>query len=316
MTFQVAWRLLLLVGVAAMAGAWLLSLQRRRRDVIRFTNVDLLDVVAPQRPDWRRHVPPVLFLLALTSLVVAFAHPVRAIKEPDERATIVLAIDTSLSMEAADVDPNRIEVARAAADQFVDELPEEINVGLVTFNGVATVAVSPTEDHAVVQTAIADMTLHESTAIGEAIFTALDAIEAAPAGADGEPAPGRIVLMSDGETTVGRPDAEAATAAADAGVPVFTIAFGTEAGVIETPDGLQQPVPVLPDPLRDIAEVTGGQAYEATSLPELGDVYEDIGSVVGFRDVDRDISGWFMGLGLLLLALAGAGSLAWSQRLP
>lgn len=316
MSFLAAWRLLLLAGVAAMAGAWLLSLRRRQRYVVRFTNVDLLDVVAPQRPDWRRHLPPVLFLLALASLVVAFARPVQATKEPDERATIVLAIDTSLSMEATDVDPNRIEVARAAADQFVDELPEEINVGLVTFNGVATVAVSPTEDHSVVQTAIANITLNESTAIGEAIFTALDAIEAAPAGADGEPAPGRIVLMSDGETTVGRPDADAATAAADAGVPVFTIAFGTESGIIETPDGLQQPVPVLPGPLRDIAEVTGGQAYEATSLPELGDVYEDIGSVVGFRDVDRDISGWFLGVGLVLLALAGAGSLAWSQRLP
>jgi Ca-activated chloride channel family protein len=315
-TFLVGWRLLLLVGVAAMAVGWLAALRRRQRHVVRFTNLDLLDVVAPRRPDWRRHVPPVLFLLALTTLVVGFAHPVRAVKEPDERATIVLAIDTSLSMQATDVDPNRLEVARAAADGFVQELPEEINVGLVTFNGVATVAVAPTEDHATVRTAIANMTLNESTAIGEAIFTALDAIESAPPGANGEPAPGRIVLMSDGETTVGRPDADAATAAAEAHVPVFTIAFGTAAGVIETPDGLQQPVPVLPEPLRDIADVTGGRAYEAASLPELGEVYQDIGTVVGFRDVDRDVSGWFVGFGLVLLACAGATSMAWSQRLP
>jgi Ca-activated chloride channel family protein len=315
-TFLIGWRLWLLVGVAAMALGWVAVMRRRERDVVRFTNVALLDVVAPQRPDWRRHVPPILFLLALTALIVGFARPVRATQEPDERATIVLAIDTSMSMEATDVDPNRLEVARAAAEDFVAQLPDEINLGLVTFNGVATVAVAPTKDRVAMQAALDNMELAESTAIGEAIFTGLDAIAAAPAGADGEVAPGRIVLMSDGETTVGRPDADAAAAAAEAGVPVFTIAFGTEAGMITTDDGLQQPVPVLPGPLRDISDTTGGQAYEAATLPELGDVYDDIGSVVGYKDVDKDISGWFVGLGLLLLAAAGAGSMAWSQRLP
>jgi Ca-activated chloride channel family protein len=316
MSFLVGWRLWFLLAVAGLALGWVVVMRQRQRNVIRFTNVDLLDVVAPHRPDWRRHVPPILFLAALTFLIIGFARPVRATKEADERATIVLAIDTSLSMEATDVDPNRLEVARAAAHDFVDRLPQEINLGLVTFNGVATVAVAPTEDRAAMRAALDTMSLHESTAIGEAIFTALDSIATAPPGADGEPAPGRIVLMSDGETTVGRPDADAAAAAAEAGVPVFTIAFGTEAGVIVTPDSLRTPVPVQPEPLREIAETTGGQAYEAASLPELDEVYEDIGSVVGFRDVDRDISGWFVGLGLLLVASAGTGSLAWSQRLP
>ena len=316
MSFLIGWRLWLLVGVAAMALGWVAVMRRRERDIVRFTNVELLDVVAPYRPDWRRHVPPILFLVALASLVVGFARPVRATQEPDERATIVLAIDTSMSMEATDVDPNRIEVARAAAEDFVAQLPDEINLGLVTFNGVATVAVAPTKDRDALQAALDTMELAESTAIGEAIFTALDAIAAAPAGADGEPAPGRIVLMSDGETTVGRPDADAAAAAADAGVPVFTIAFGTEAGMITTDDGLQQPVPVLPGPLRDISDTTGGTAYEAATLPELGDVYDDIGSVVGYKPVDKDVSGWFVGVGLVFLVAAGALSMAWSQRLP
>jgi Ca-activated chloride channel family protein len=316
MSFEVGWRLWLLLGVLALVAGWVAALRRRPRDVVRFTNVDLLDVVAPNRPDWRRHVPPVLFLAALTLLVVGYARPVRATQVPDERATIVLAIDTSLSMAADDVDPTRLAVAQAAARDFVEQLPEEIDLGLVTFNGVARVAVMPTEERGAVRTAIDELELGESTAIGEAIFTALEVIETAPGGDDGRPAPGRVVLMSDGETTVGRPDADAAAAAAEAGVPVHTIAFGTESGMIETPDGLQQPVPVLPEPLREVADVTGGEAYEAASLPELSDVYEDIGSVVGYRDVDRDVSGWFVGLALVLLAAAGAGSLAWGQRLP
>jgi Ca-activated chloride channel family protein len=302
--------------VGALAGGWVASLRQRRRDVIRFTNIDLLDVVAPRRPDWRRHVPPVLFLVALSTLVLGFARPVRATQVPDERAIIVLAIDTSLSMEAQDVQPNRLEVAQAAALDFIDELPDEIDVGLVAFNGVATVPVAPTDDRRAIQDAINTLDLGESTAIGEAIFTALDVIEAAPGGDEGESAPGRIVLMSDGETTVGRPDTDAATAAAQAGVPVYTIAFGTEGGTITMPDGISQPVPVQPEPLQDIADTTGGQAYQADSLPSLSEVYDDINTVVGFRDVERDISGWFVGSGLVLLALAGAGSLVWNQRLP
>jgi Ca-activated chloride channel family protein len=316
MSFLIAWRLWLLLAVGALAGGWVASLRQRRRDVIRFTNVDLLDVVAPRRPDWRRHVPPVLFLVALSALVLGFARPVRATQVPDERATIVLAIDTSLSMEAQDVQPNRLEVAQAAARDFIDELPEQINVGLVAFNGVATVPVAPTDDRRAMQDAIDTLDLGESTAIGEAIFTALDVIEAAPGGGEGESAPGRIVLMSDGETTVGRPDTDAASAAAQAGVPVYTIAFGTEGGTITMPDGISQPVPVQPEPLQDIADTTGGQAYQADSLPSLSEVYDDINTVVGFRDVERDISGWFVGSGLVLLALAGAGSLVWNQRLP
>jgi Ca-activated chloride channel family protein len=316
MSFAVAWRLWLLVTVVVMAVAWVAAARRKRRDAMRFTNVGLLDVVAPRKPTWRRHVPPVLFLGALTLFIFGFAKPVRAVQVPEERATIVMAVDTSLSMEADDVAPTRLAAAQEAAHNFVDQLPEGIDLGLVSFNGTATVAVPPTEDHQRIGAAIDELELGEATAIGEAIYASLDAIAAAPGGENGEPAPARIVLMSDGETTVGRPNEEAASAASEAEVPVYTIAFGTADGVITAADGLVQPVPVAPAPLQEIAEATEGQAYEAESLPQLTDVYEDIGSVVGYRDEDRDISGWFVGFGVVLLAAAGAASLVWNQRLP
>lgn len=316
MSFLVAWRLWLLLTVGALAYAWVAASRRKRRDALRFTNLALLDVVAPRRPTWRRHVPPILFLAALSALIVGFARPVRAVKVPDERSTVVLAVDTSLSMEADDVPPTRLAAAQDAARAFVDELPEGINLGLVSFNGTARVAVSPSEDHQAVAAAIDRLELGEYTAIGEAIYAGLDAVEGAPGGTGGEPAPARIVLMSDGETTTGRPNEQAAAAAVEAEVPVHTIAFGTPWGVVTAEEGLTQPVPVAPRPLQEIARTTGGQSHEATSLPELDEVYRDIGSVVGYRDEDRDVSGWFVGAGLALLAAAGATSLVWNQRLP
>jgi Ca-activated chloride channel family protein len=314
--FLVEWRLFLLLGVGAMAGVWVTVALQRRTHVLRFTSVELLDVVAPRQPGWRRHVPAALFLLALALLVIGYAKPVRATRVGEERATVVLAVDTSLSMEADDVDPNRLEVAEEAARAFVADLPAELNVGLVTFNGSTTVAVAPSSDREALDAALADLELGEGTAIGDAIFTALDAVAAAPGGEGDQPAPARIVVMSDGETTVGRPNEEAAAAAAEAEVPVDTIAFGTPAGVIEDELGGQTPVPVAPEPLAEIADTTGGRAFEAGSLGELSSVYGDIGRVVGYEEAIEDLSGWFVGSGIVLLALAGSLSLAWSQRLP
>lgn len=316
MRFLVEWRLFLLLGVGAMAGVWVAVALQRRTHVLRFTSVELLDVVAPRQPGWRRHVPAALFLSALALLVVGFAKPVRATRIGEERATVVLAVDTSLSMEADDVDPNRLEVAKEAARTFVADLPDELNVGLVTFNGSTTVAVAPSTDREALDAALADLELGEGTAIGDAIFTALDAVAAAPGGEDDQPAPARVVVMSDGETTVGRPNEEAAAAAAEAEVPVDTIAFGTPEGVIEDELGGQTPVPVAPEPLASIADTTGGRAFEAGSLDELSSVYDDIGRVVGYEETIEDLSGWFVGSGIVLLALAGSFSLAWSQRLP
>jgi Ca-activated chloride channel homolog len=313
-SFLVAWRLWLLVGVGALAGAWVATIFRRRRDVVRFTNVALLDVVAPERPGWRRHLPATLWLVALTLLVVGFARPVRDVRVAQDRATVVVAMDVSLSMEATDVEPSRLEVARAAALDFVEQLPESVNVGLVTFSGAVN-SVPPGEDRQVVTDAIESAELSEYTAIGEAIFAGLDLVAAAPPAEDGSPAPGRLVVLSDGETTTGRPNEEAAAAAAAEAIPVDTIAFGTPDGVV-TRDGETEPVPVAPGPLQDIASTTGGEFYEADSLDALATAYQEVNTVVGFEDEEREISGWFIGAGLVFLSLAGLLSLLWGQRLP
>ena len=316
MRFVVEWRLWLLLGVGALAGAWVAVASQRRRHVLRFTSVELLDVVAPRRPGWRRHVPAACFLAALGALVVGFARPARALDVGQERATVVLAVDTSLSMQSDDVAPSRLRVAEKAARQFVRQLPPELDVGLVTFNGATSVAVPPTRDHQAVIDALDQLQLGEGTAIGDAVTASLATVRAGPKGDDGRPAPARIVVMSDGETTMGRPNDQAAADAAKAGVPVDTIAFGTAGGTIDDGQGGREPVPVAPGPLAEIARQTGGRAFEAGSLGELRSVYADIGRVVGHERVWRDVSGWFDGAGIALLALAGTLSLAWSQRLP
>lgn len=308
-------RLYGLLAVLALLVAYVVLAFARRRYAVRFTNLPLLDQVAPRRPGWRRHVTAAAFLLAITATVLAWARPADEVRVPKERATVVLAIDTSLSMEATDVAPNRLEAAQQAGLAFVEELPPQINLGLVTFDGVARVRVTPTTDRQPVRRAIETLELGPATAIGEAIFAGLDAIQSAPAAVDGEEVPARIVVMTDGKTTVGRPDVDGAEAAVEAGVPVSTIAFGTEQGTIVI-DGEIQPVPVDEEPLRIIADRTGGQFFSAQSLDQLTRVYEDIGSSVGYDTEEREVTERFAGFAVVLLLLSAVGSLLWSQRLP
>lgn len=310
-------RLWLLLAVAALGLTYLVTSLRRKSYAVRFTNVALLDRVAPKRPGWRRHLPALALLLALAGMVGAFAEPARLEKVPRERATIIVAIDTSLSMEATDVAPSRLEAAQVAAKQFIEQLPERLNVGLVTFNGIAQIPVAPTQDRDELIAAIDQLRLGERTAIGEAIYASLDAVKAAPATEDGADVPARIVLMSDGSTTVGRPDAQAAQAAKEAGVPVSTISFGTPEGTIQI-DGQAGSVSVAVDPgaLESIANDSGGTAFSAATEAELSAVYEDIGSSVGFTTEQRDITGRFVGGSLLLLFGAAIMSQLWFSRLP
>lgn len=309
-------RLWLLTLVAAVAVVYVIAQRRRTRYAVRFTNLELLDKVAPTRPGWRRHIPASAFLLALVLLIVAFARPSQDTEVPKEQATIVLAIDTSLSMEASDVRPTRLEGAKEAAISFVEDLPDQINLGLVSFNGVATIRVSPSKNHAAAIAAIEALELGPATAIGEAIFAGLDAIDQL-ADEQGEAPPARMVVMSDGETTVGRPDEDAIVAAQQAGIPVSTIAFGTDDGIIRIPEQ-EAPiaVPVNEDKLALIAEGTGGQFFQASSTEQLAEVYENIGSQISFEVVNDEISTTYTGLGLVLLALTAALSLAWFSRLP
>jgi Ca-activated chloride channel homolog len=313
--FLEPWWLLAIVPVVLIAAVYLWMQWRRRVYAVRFTNVELLRTLAPKGLGWRRHVAAVAFLLGLLALAAAVARPALDTEEPLERATVMLAIDVSLSMEARDVAPSRIEAAQEAAKQFVNELPNTFNLGLVAFAKAANVLVSPTKDRAAVVSAIEGLTLAQATATGEAVFTCLDAIRLVPAdGAEGAP-PARIVLLSDGYRTFGRSVEEAAAAAAAANVPVSTIAFGTDAGVVEI-EGRAQQVPVDRQALSQLAETTHGFFYEAASLDELRRVYQDMGSSIGHRVTPREVTQWYAGAGLLLALLAGALSLLWTSRLP
>ena len=317
MNFLDPQRLLLLGAVALLAVLYLVLQARRRTYAVRFTNLALLSAVAPKRPGWRRHLPAAFFLIATAVLVVGFARPTREEQVPRERATIILAIDTSLSMEADDVAPTRIEAAKAAAASFIDILPPKINVGLVAFNGNATLKVPPTTDRARLKAGIQGLQLGERTAIGEAIFASLDALNQVPPDQEGTKPPARILVMSDGATTDGRPNEVAAKAAVDAGVPVSTIAFGTDDGKIQVP-GESRTVSVRVDreALKDIADTTQGRSFSAATEGELRDVYADIGSSVGYTTEEREVSSWFIGGALGLLLITSGMSLIWFSRLP
>ncbi len=313
--FLQPWWLLAVVPVLAIAAAYVWRQLRRRANAVRFSNLDLLRSVAPKGLGWRRHVAAGAFLLALLTLATGMARPSVDSKVPLERATVMLAIDVSLSMEADDVKPNRLVAAQEAAKEFVEQLPATFNLGLVSFAKAANVLVSPTKDHQSVVQAIDGLQLAEATATGEAVFTCLQAIQTVPAdGAQGVP-PARIVLLSDGYRTFGRSIEEAASAASSANVPVSTIAFGTDAGVVDIGGQLQR-VPVDRLALARLAETTSGFFYEAASASELKRVYEDMGSSIGHRIKPREITQWYAGIALLFALAAGAMSLLWTSRLP
>ncbi|HEX2356552.1 MAG TPA: VWA domain-containing protein [Micromonosporaceae bacterium] len=313
--FLQPWWLLALLPVLAVAGVYVWRQWHRRAYAVRFTNVELLRTLAPKGLGWRRHAAAGAFLLSLVALGAAMARPAMDTKEPLERATVMLAIDVSLSMESNDVAPTRIEAAQEAAKLFVGELPETFNLGLVAFAKSANVLVSPSKDREAVLQAIDGLQLAEATATGEAVFTCLEAIKTVPAdGAEGPP-PARIVLLSDGYRTSGRSIEEAAASSAAANVPVSTIAFGTDSGVVDIGGQLQR-VPVDRLSLAQLAESTRGFFYEAATEAELKKVYEDMGSSIGHRIKPREITQWYAGMALLF-ALAAAGmSLLWTSRLP
>ena len=309
--------LLLLIPVAAVAFAYVVLQLRRKKFVARFSNLELLSSVAPRRPGWRRHLTFALLLIGMTVLSVGVARPSAAVRVPRDRATVMMAIDVSLSMQATDVLPSRIQAAQKAAKSFVDLLPARINLGLVAFGGSASVLVPPTLDRNAVTVAIDKLQLEESTAIGEAVFRCLDAIstfgDAATAHGD-QPPPARIVLLSDGANNKGRPVSTAASAARKAGVQVSTIAFGTDGGTV-TYGGETIPVPADKPALNGLARDTGGSFHTAASSQELESVYKDIGSQIGYTTKHRDISWRFLMVGVLFTLAAAGASMLWSGRL-
>jgi len=265
-----------------------------------------------------------LLIASLSLFTLGMAGPTAEQKVPRNRATVMLVIDVSLSMEATDVRPSRIAAAQAAATSFVQGMTPGINLGLISFAGTATVLVSPTTDRPGVVRAIENMDLAQSTATGEALFSAMKAIDgfsSVVGGADGPP-PARIVLMTDGKQTTPSIDPDGPrggfTAAKEAkarGIPVSTISFGTEHGRVQI-NGKNLQVPVDDDAMQRIAELSGGEFHKAVSAEELNRVYETLGEQIGYEIKHTDASRPWLILGTLVLIGAAGSSLLISQRLP
>ena len=344
MTFASPELLVALLLVPLAIAAYLFVQRRRARYAVAFTNVDLLSNLVPRTPAWRRHVPPALYLGAIGALVFALARPSMIMAVPRQEATIILAMDVSGSMQATDVAPSRLAAARKAASDFVDQLPDTFQVGLVAFSTAPRVAVSPTTDRVAIHQALDSLVAQGGTALGDAIAASLDAAatvttaprtaapsasapSAAPSpGASATPSSGEpplvaTVLLSDGANSTGSLEPlDAASRAAALGVPVYTIALGTQDGVVQVPNrqGQLQTLAVPPDTetLAEIAETTGARFFDAPTAQDLAQIYENLGSRVGFTDEQREVTQLFAAAGLLFV-IAGAGLAAhWFNRFP
>ncbi|HEY5822529.1 MAG TPA: VWA domain-containing protein [Propionibacteriaceae bacterium] len=309
-------RLWFLVLIPALVGVYLWLVQRKHQRNKKLGRT-MFDLVIPRDRTWLRHLAVGLSILSLLTLTVAFAKPKDDVLVPRERATIVVTIDISLSMQATDVEPNRLDAAKAAAEQFVESLPPKFNVSLVVFAGTATTLVPPTLDRGAVTAAIQALRPQASTAIGEGIYTSLAALAQVPPDPDDPTAvaPARIVLLSDGKTQVGRPSDGAAEASRAKQVPIYTIAYGTADGYIEI-GGRREPVPVDRAELARVSKISGGEAYTATSAGQLKEVYADIGSSVGKEKVAQEVTYRYAGFGLAFAILAALGLSSLAARWP
>jgi Ca-activated chloride channel homolog len=322
---------LLLVPVAL--GAYLLAQRRRARSAVRFPNLDLLAGVAARSSRWRRHLAPALFLLALAVLLAGLARPQAPILVPRERATVMLVMDVSSSMNATDVKPSRLAAAQQAATRFAKRLPGRLRIGVVSFADSAHLVLRPTTNRAAVDDAIAALRARGGTSMGDGLERALDVTRPPPpTPARGEPRgpepppgldrpPTVVLLLSDGASDLsGTSPQAAATDARRLSVPVFTVALGTDRGTVGMPSfgGHSYSAPVPPDPttLRAIARTTGGRFYAAPTSGDLSGVYRRLGSSIGFVKQWREVTVVFAAGGLLLFVAALAVSLLRSGRFP
>ena len=332
---------LLLIPVAIGAYAW--TQRRRSRYAVRFTNLELLANLAPRRPGWRRHLPPALYLAAIGGLLFALARPTMLVNVPREDATVILGIDVSGSMTAVDVSPTRLDAAKSAATAFLDQLPAGVRVGLVAFSSQPRTLVEPTADRQTVRAAIDGLVAKGGTAMGDALNAMLDVAEnvqkadaaATTPGAATAPTPTPApsagtatttslvagILLSDGANSTGSTDPlDAANRASTLGVPIYTIALGTPTGQVQVQNdqGELVTVDVPPDraTLANIAEVTGGTAFDAPTSADLQAVYDHLQSRIGYVPETQEVTS-AMAAAALVCVVAGAGLASlWFGRLP
>ena len=321
--FAHEWYFLFLLVVLGLAGLYIAVQLSRHKRMLRFANMELLESVAPNRPSRWRHLAAILLVCSLLLLTVGMAGPTHDVRIPRNRAVVMLVIDVSPSMRATDVSPTRLAAAEEAGKQFAGELTPGINLGLIEFGGSAIVLVSPTTNREATSAAIDKLQTIERTAIGESIFTALQAIATVGAviGGGDTPPPARIVLLSDGkENLPTNPDAPkgaftAARTAKDQGVPISTISFGTPSGYIDY-NNERVSVPVADETLKKVAELSGGKLYNAANADQLKEVYATLQGQFGYEAIRGDAStGWFR-LGAIVLAASALAALLINRRLP
>ena len=306
------WTLLLLPVLII---AYLIILRLKGRVALRFTNTGMLGrVVGPQRR-WTRHLFVAMSLCSLVALSLAYANPLGTEKQPRERATVVMVVDTSRSMAAEDVAPNRLSAAKQAAREFGDSLPVSYNVAVVTMAGTPAIAMPPSTDRGAVDRVLDSLQLEDGTAIGDAITAALSAVDQAPEGDGDEAAPAMIVMLSDGTNTEGPAPAGPTTSAKQRGIPIFTIAYGTENGFVDI-DGKRENVAPDKTTLQTIASTTGARAVGADDRASLEGAYKEIGSVIGYEDVSKPITATYAAVALAFAVVAALGAVFMAARWP
>jgi len=320
MSFQWPLALVGLVVVPVLVAAYVWRERRRAEFAARFTTPALLPNLVDAAPSWRRHVPLAVLLVALTAMVVGVARPHATVNVKREQATVILAVDTSLSMGAQDVRPSRLGAARSKALAFLDQIPSKYRVAVVGFSGRAYVALPPTDDRTLARTALHSLHTAEGTSLGDAIALATQLARRQRA-TNGTTPPSAIVVISDGANLSGRTTpGTAALRARSSHIPVYAILVGTQDGVINVPlaNGFQEQlrVPPSPETLHTLAQVTGGRFFTAPSSARLREVYEHLGSRLGTRRESREITDLFAGGSAALLLAGGALSALWFRRMP
>ena len=311
MSFQAPLFLLALAAIPAALLALLLARKRPAKYVVRFPATATLAAVAGRTGRARRVIPPALLCLALAGLITALARPEATIAVPVEKASVMLVTDTSGSMNATDVAPDRLTAAKAAASRFLDRVPDKLQTGLVAFADGPHTVLRPTQDRVQVSSTLEALRAEGGTATGDALASALTALGTR---AKNSP-PAAIVLLSDGASKTGRDPAEVAQEARDANVPIYTVALGTADGVVEA-QGQILSVPPDPEALAEVARISGGRAFAAEDADALDEVYETLGSRIGTKKEKKEVSAGFAAVGLLLLGGAAFTSLRWRGRLP
>jgi Ca-activated chloride channel family protein len=304
--------LLALAALPVLAAAYAWLRRRPGRYSARFPGVPVLAGAVAATPLWKRHMPAAVAALAVVTLAVALARPHATIAVPVERASVVLVTDASRSMLATDVEPSRMDAARGAAEAFLDGVPDELRVGAVAFSTTPSSIVSPSQDRERVRSHLSSLNADGSTATGDALAEALQLLESQ----EKRRPPAAIVLLSDGKTTTGRDPVEVARQARAAGIPIHTVSLGTPGGTITDSNGNTLPVPPDPETMVDIADSSGGESFDVDDGDQLDAVYERLGSQIGTRPEQREITAGFAAGGMALLLAAAALALRAGGRLP